>query len=100
MVPLPEGRDVLTDLLRDGAGRLLAEAIEAEVAALAHLKNASGRQQVVRNGHPPELAIQTGIGRPRPRSPGSVTAGPPHSGRRSPPPFCPRTCGGPGAWRS
>jgi putative transposase len=66
IVPLPTGRDVLTDLLRDGARRLLAEAIEAEVAARidahAHLKDASGRRQVVRNGHLPERTIQTGIG--------------------------------------
>jgi len=66
IVPLPKGQDVLTDLLRDGARRLLAEAIEAEVAAWidthAHLKDASGRQQIVRNGHLPERSIQTGIG--------------------------------------
>jgi hypothetical protein len=46
---------VLTDILQDGARRLLADAIEAEVAswidAHAHLKDQAGRQQVVRNGH-------------------------------------------------
>jgi transposase-like protein len=66
IVPLPGGRDVLTEILRDGARRLLAEAIEAEVAAWidahAHLKDDSGRRQVVRNGHLPERAIQTGLG--------------------------------------
>ncbi len=66
IVPLPKGQDVLTDLLRDGARRLLAEAIEAEVAtwidAHAHLKDASGRREVVRNGHLPERTIQTGLG--------------------------------------
>jgi putative transposase len=66
IVPLPQGRDIITEILRDGARRLLAEAIEAEVAAWidahAHLKDASGRQQVVRNGHLPERTIQTGIG--------------------------------------
>ena len=66
IVPLPQGQDVLTNILKDGARRLLAEAIEAEVAAWidahAHLKDASGRQQVVRNGHLPERTIQTGIG--------------------------------------
>ena len=55
IVPLPTGQDILTDLLRDGARRLLAEAIEAEVAAWiddrAHLKDRTGHQQVVRNGH-------------------------------------------------
>lgn len=33
IVPPPEGRDVLTGMLRDGAGRLPAWAIDAEVAA-------------------------------------------------------------------
>jgi putative transposase len=66
IVPLTPTQDVLTDLLRDGARRLLAQAIEAEVAAWiddhAHLKDDDGRRQVVRNGHLPERAIQTGIG--------------------------------------
>src|SRR3954453_21427432 len=66
IVPLPTGQDVLTDLLRDGARRLLAKAIEAEVASWiddhAHLVDDRGRRQVVRNGHLPERAIQTGIG--------------------------------------
>src|SRR4051812_27451914 len=66
IVPLPTGQDVLTDLLRDGARRLLAQAIEAEVSAWiddhAHLKDDQGRRQVVCNGHLPERAIQTGIG--------------------------------------
>src|SRR3954468_14957756 len=66
IVPLPKGQDVLTEILRDGARRLLSEAIEAEVAAWidahAHLKDDAGRRQVVRNGHLPERTIQTGIG--------------------------------------
>src|ERR1700749_4018748 len=66
IVPLPVGQDVLTEVLRDGARRMLAQAVEAEVAAWiadhAHLKDESGRQQVVRNGHLPERTIQTGIG--------------------------------------
>jgi len=66
IVPLPTGQDVLTDLLRDGARRMLAQAVEAEVAAYveahAHLKDHAGRHQVVRNGHLPERAIQTGLG--------------------------------------
>src|SRR5258708_2193415 len=66
IVPLAPGQDVLTDLLRDGARRLLAQAVEAEVAAWiddhAHLVDDQGRRQVVRNGHLPERAIQTGIG--------------------------------------
>src|SRR5512143_2479902 len=66
IVPWPQSQDVLTDILRGGARRLLAEAIAAEVAAWidahAPLKDQAGRQQVVRNGHLPERTIQTGIG--------------------------------------
>ena len=66
IVPLAPSQDVLTDLLRDGARRLLAQAVEAEVASWiddhAHLKDYQGRRQVVRNGHLPERTIQTGIG--------------------------------------
>jgi putative transposase len=66
IVPLPTGPDVLTEVLREGARRMLARAIAAEVAAWiddrAHLKDETGRQQVVRNGHLPERTIQTGIG--------------------------------------
>src|SRR3954465_2949955 len=66
IVPLAPSQDVLTDLLRDGARRLLAQAVEAEVAAWiddhAPLVDDQGRRQVVRNGHLPERAIQTGIG--------------------------------------
>ena len=64
--PMPGTRDVLTELLRDGARRLLAEAIEAEVTAWidahAHLKDQAGHRQVVRNGFLPERKIQTGLG--------------------------------------
>jgi putative transposase len=58
--------DPLTEILRRGARTLLAHAIEAEVAAYlgarAHLKDESGRQQVVRKGHLPERTILTGVG--------------------------------------
>jgi transposase-like protein len=64
--PMPASKDALTDLLRDGARRLLAEAVEAEVAlwieSHAHLQDQAGRRHVVRNGHLPERSIQTGIG--------------------------------------
>ncbi len=73
IVPLPTGQDVLTDLLRDGARRMLAQAVEAEVAAYvdahAHLKDQAGRQQVVRNGHLPGRTIQTGLGEIEVRQP-------------------------------
>jgi putative transposase len=66
IVPLPGSRDVLTEILRNGAREMLAKAIEAEVAdwidAHAHLKDQAGRRQVVRNGSHPERTILTGLG--------------------------------------
>jgi putative transposase len=65
-VPLPQAQDVLTDLLRQGAQQLLAQAIEAEVADWIErhqdCRDAAGRRQVVRNGHLPERTITTGVG--------------------------------------
>lgn len=65
-LPLPSEPDVLTNVLRQGATRLLAQAIQAEVAtyldAHAHLRDDAGRQQVVRNGSLPQRTILTGIG--------------------------------------
>jgi putative transposase len=56
----------LTDILREGARRLLEQAIEAEVTELlehyADLKTAEGRQAVVRNGYLPARKIQTALG--------------------------------------
>jgi putative transposase len=58
--------DPLTAVLRSGARRLLAQAIEAEAEAfLATMKGArlpDGRERVVRHGHGPERVVQTGIG--------------------------------------
>ena len=58
--------DPLTAVLRSGARRLLAQAIEAEADAfLATMKGmqlADGRDRVVRHGHGPERQVQTGIG--------------------------------------
>ena len=58
--------DPLTAVLRSGARRLLAQAIEAEAEAfLAAMKDkrlADGRERVVRHGHGPERLVQTGIG--------------------------------------
>jgi putative transposase len=58
--------DPLTEVLRNGARALLAQAVEAEVAALlsAHAEEltADGRQRLVRHGYLPERAIMTGIG--------------------------------------
>jgi len=58
--------DPLTEILRAGARRLIAQAVEAEfeafLASNAELVLADGRQRVVRHGHDPVRAIQTGIG--------------------------------------
>jgi transposase-like protein len=66
-------RDVLTDILRQGAKEMLAMAIEDEVAQyIDHhesLRDAGGRRLVVRNGHLPARAIQTGIGAVEVRQP-------------------------------
>ena len=61
-----EVRDALTEVLREGARTLLAQAIEAEVAEFlaghADKRDAAGRSRLVRNGHLPERVVQTGIG--------------------------------------
>ncbi len=58
--------DRLTDVLRDGARALLAQAVEAEVAGFlgehADKRIDDGRQRLVRHGHLPERSIMTGIG--------------------------------------
>ena len=58
--------DPLTAVLRSGARRLLAQAIEAEAEAfLATMKGvqlADGRERLVRHGYGPERLVQTGIG--------------------------------------
>jgi len=59
-------QDVLTGILRDGAQRLLAQAIDAEVddwiERHAGAKDDCGHQQVVRNGHHPTRTLVTGVG--------------------------------------
>ena len=58
--------DQLTEILRQGARTLLAQAVEAEVADFlakhADLKTEDGRQRVVRHGHLPAREVLTGIG--------------------------------------
>jgi hypothetical protein len=58
--------DPLTEVLRNGARALLAQAVEAEVAALlaSHADELTddGRARLVRHGHLPEREIMTGIG--------------------------------------
>lgn len=61
-----ESEDPLLGVLRDGARKMLAQAIEFEVeeylARHAHLRGEDGKRMVVRNGHMPERTIQTGLG--------------------------------------
>ncbi len=56
----------MSEVVRKGARRLLARAVEAEVEQFlsdhAQLKTADGRQRIVRHGHLPERKIQTGVG--------------------------------------
>jgi transposase-like protein len=58
--------DQLTEILRQGARALLAQAVEAEVADFlakhADLKTEEGRRRIVRHGHLPERQVMTGIG--------------------------------------
>ena len=58
--------DPLTEVLREGARALLAQAVEAEVAAFlaghADKHTEDGRQRLVRHGHRPERKIVTGLG--------------------------------------
>ena len=58
--------DHLTEVLRNGARTLLAQAVEAEVADFldkhTQLKTAADHQRVVRHGHLPEREVMTGIG--------------------------------------
>ena len=58
--------DPLTEVLRNGACALLAQAIEAEVAEFLakhiDLKTTAGLSRMVRHGHLPAREVMTGIG--------------------------------------
>ena len=58
--------DMLSEVLRQGAQKMLCQAIDAEVAEWIdrhqHLTDEQGRRQVVRNGYLPERKILTGLG--------------------------------------
>ena len=69
VVPLSAGtessKDALTEIIRQGAQRLLAEALEVEVAGLIaefQAERDDGSARLVRNGYLPERQVQTGIG--------------------------------------
>jgi putative transposase len=65
-LPLATSPDVLTEVCRLGARQMLAQAIEAEVAAYldarSGLQDEAGRQQIVRNGYLPQRNVLTGVG--------------------------------------
>ena len=71
--PSTESKDVLTEILREGAQTLLVQAIEEEVADWierhADLKDENGHRLVVRNGRLPKRQITRGIGRAGKRTP-------------------------------
>ena len=77
VIPFPHppctAEDPLTEVLRQGAQRLLAPAIAAEVAGLlaqdAERRDTQGRHAVVRHGHLPEREVQTGMGAVRVKVP-------------------------------
>jgi putative transposase len=64
--PVESTRDVLMEVLREGARQMLAAAIEAEVGAYVtsreHLVDEVGHRVVVRNGRLPARTIQTPLG--------------------------------------
>jgi transposase-like protein len=67
-LPDPSGfsPDPLSDVIRDGARKLIEQAIEAELSALmaasADEKLGDGRARPVRHGHLPERDVMTGVG--------------------------------------
>lgn len=75
--------DALTELLRNSARQIIAEALEVEVATfLGELSEsiANGKRRVVRNGYLPEREILTGLGQikvqvPRVRDRGETESG-------------------------
>ncbi len=62
----PEQNDPLQEVLREGARKMLAAAIESEIAIFIEqhsaLQTDEGKAVVVRNGYLPQRPIQTGLG--------------------------------------
>jgi putative transposase len=65
-LPAATSQDVLTNILRDGAQRMLAQAIDAEIAEWIEthrdICDEAGHRQVVRNGRLPKRTILSGVG--------------------------------------
>ncbi|MGH7274083.1 MAG: IS256 family transposase [Nitrospiria bacterium] len=64
--PTESTQDVLSRILREGARKMLEQAVEEEVNVYLkereHLKDAENHQQVVRNGYLPQRPFLTGLG--------------------------------------
>lgn len=64
--PATDTSDPLTELLRQGAKELIAEAVELELCTMLeaydNLRLTNGQKAVVRNGYLPARTIQTGVG--------------------------------------
>ena len=64
--PEPFIDDPISTLIRHGARKLLAQALETEIELFTNqyvdLKDQIGRQRIVRNGYRPQREIQSGIG--------------------------------------
>lgn len=78
--------DPLTEILRAGGKRLIAQAVEAEFEAFleahADLALPDGRRRIVRHGHEPARMIQTGIGPVEVEKPKARDRGAPNSEAR------------------
>ncbi|MDR1957683.1 MAG: hypothetical protein LBQ54_01320 [Planctomycetaceae bacterium] len=66
IAPMPEFGDLVTELARLGAGKLLTEALECEIAGhlakYESVRDGQGHKQIVRNGHSKERSLLTGVG--------------------------------------
>jgi|SRR5882672_1360255 len=82
--PSSSSRDVLTEILHDGAQRLLTQAINLEVeqylTSRQHVVDDRGHHQVVRNGYLPERSIITSVGSIHVKQPRVRDRRPPESG--------------------
>ena len=71
--PEPIVEDPITEIIRLGARKLLAQALEAEielfVSQYEELRDELGRQRIVRNGYLPQREIQSGVGAVKVKAP-------------------------------
>ena len=71
--PEPFVDDPITEIIRQGARKLLAQALEAEIELFinryADLRDELGRQRIVRNGYLPQREIQSGVGAVKVKAP-------------------------------